>query len=177
VNRNSSTTHCVSCSVPQGLVLGPLEFILYTEDVSLVFEQFNIKHHLFADDQQAYASSPLQGVNDVHDRIHDCTTDISNWCVSSATAQQGQNGAHVVWQAFPPRSTRRHGADSIRRYLCHQTVTSGTRSWCSSRSRTWHDTTFRKSDAILLLSVAKTVICVVQAARSLSLSWSTRSSC
>jgi len=27
VNENSSTTHRVSCSVPQGLVLGPLEFI------------------------------------------------------------------------------------------------------------------------------------------------------
>ena len=82
VNGNSSTTHRVGCSVPQGSVLGPLGFISYTEDVTLVFKRHNIQHHLFADDKQANASASLHGVDDVRDCLHDCTTDISNWCAS-----------------------------------------------------------------------------------------------
>jgi len=54
--------------MPQGSVLGPLEFISYTEDVSLVFERHNIKYHLFAIDKQAYASASLQ---DLRERLLD----------------------------------------------------------------------------------------------------------
>ena len=35
---------------PRGSVLGLLEFISYTDDVTPVFKQHSIKHHLFADD-------------------------------------------------------------------------------------------------------------------------------
>ena len=37
-------------------------------------------HHLFTDDKQAYASTTLEGVDDVTVvySIHDCTTDIGN---------------------------------------------------------------------------------------------------
>jgi len=36
VNRKSSRTHRVDCSVPQGSCLGPVEFITYTESVASV---------------------------------------------------------------------------------------------------------------------------------------------
>ena len=50
VNENRSSTYHVNCSVPQGSVLGPLKFISYTENVTLVFKRHNIHHHVFADD-------------------------------------------------------------------------------------------------------------------------------
>jgi hypothetical protein len=51
VNGFQSKSIRVDCSVPQGSVLGPLEFISYTEDVAEVFTRNLVRHHLFADDK------------------------------------------------------------------------------------------------------------------------------
>jgi len=41
----------MDCSVPQGSVLGSLEFISYTE-VAEVFSRHAVSYHMFADDKQ-----------------------------------------------------------------------------------------------------------------------------
>ena len=40
----------VEYSVPQGSVLGPVQFIAYTEDVTELFDKHDLRYHLFADD-------------------------------------------------------------------------------------------------------------------------------
>ena len=73
-----------------------MEFITYTESVTSVFGRHNIDHHLFADDKQAYASTPLEGVDDVRGRLRDCTTDIINWCASQRL-QLDENKTELAW--------------------------------------------------------------------------------
>jgi len=102
VNGSCSATSPVDCSVPQGSVLGPLKFISYTEDVTLIFDRHGVSHHLFADDKQAYADAPLSGVDDIRGGLHDCTADRIRWC-ASRHLQLNEAKTELAWFGKPSR--------------------------------------------------------------------------
>jgi hypothetical protein len=109
--------HSTSTGVPQGSVLGPLEFIAYTEHVSDIFNRYSLHHHLFADDKQVYASADLNGVVEMRSRLGDLITDVGSWC-SSRRLQLNQSKTELAWFGKPSR------LDSLR--LQNTTVTVGT---------------------------------------------------
>ena len=80
-NRTSSS-FIVDCSVPQGLVLGPLKFEAYTEDIVDVLDKHDMKCHLYADDTQLYTSCQLGDIDVIRSRLSRCIADVALWCAS-----------------------------------------------------------------------------------------------
>ena len=111
VNGLSSSNRPVTCSVPQGSVLGPLEFIMYTEDVTRIFDRYSLRHHLFADDKQAYTSAAPSAVDDIRDRLHRCVADISSWC-SSRRLQLNESKTELAWFGKRSRLAKLADVDS-----------------------------------------------------------------
>jgi len=67
---SNSDPMMVSCGIPQGSVLGPILFLLYTADVVRIVKTHSLHPHLYADDTQIYGfCSPGSTVE-----LHSCVS-------------------------------------------------------------------------------------------------------
>ena len=62
----SSASVELPCSVPEGLVIGPEEFIMHTENIKETIDWFIINHHIYADDSQLLAHMKINAVMEYH---------------------------------------------------------------------------------------------------------------
>ena len=69
--------------VPQGSVLGPLLFVLYTTEIGKIVEKNNLNHHSFADDSQIYSSCHPSKVPELNAQLLSCISEITDWTKSN----------------------------------------------------------------------------------------------
>jgi hypothetical protein len=82
VNGAFSTTHELSCGVPQSSVLGPLLYLLYTSPLGDLLCMRNMRYHLYADDTQIYAKFTYNDYDDMSttkQRVEECLLEIDSW--------------------------------------------------------------------------------------------------
>jgi Reverse transcriptase (RNA-dependent DNA polymerase) len=78
-----SRSDIVHCGVPQGSVLGPLLFILYTADVEKLARSLGLSVHLYANNTQLYCSSNPTNTADLKLRTVHAAHQVAPWMASN----------------------------------------------------------------------------------------------
>ena len=76
---NSSKYFNILFGVPQGFILGPLLFILYTSNIVHIASIHGIFIHLYADDTQLYIKLCGKDIANAKSRLFACFSDIQAW--------------------------------------------------------------------------------------------------
>ena len=74
----SSSIKQVTCSIPQGSVLGPLLFLLYTANLADLAAKHDVIY-AFANDMQLYIHCELHNMATSRDILEHCIQDIGHW--------------------------------------------------------------------------------------------------
>ena len=78
VSGFGSPPYRLSCGLPQGSVLGPILFNMYTTPLSTLISSRSLNHHLYADNTQIFISFPPKTITTAITKLQDTISDISS---------------------------------------------------------------------------------------------------
>jgi Reverse transcriptase (RNA-dependent DNA polymerase) len=84
IQQTRSTERKVTSGVPQGSILGPILFLLFTDDIDKIIIE-PIVTYKFADDMKlCNVFDPKCTTSDAHDTLQRCINNLYRWCVENS---------------------------------------------------------------------------------------------
>ena len=93
--KHSATGQLLS-GVPQGSVLGPLLFLVYTAELFQIIMNHGFRAHSYADDTQIYVSVSAADARDAARRFGDCVADVDRW-MNCNRLKLNADKTQVIW--------------------------------------------------------------------------------
>ena len=83
INNFASPSHNVNTKVPQGSVLGPLSFTMYTSPLEDLITSYGVSCMVYADDIQLYVTMTEEQRPDVIQRLESCLVHVKSWSTAN----------------------------------------------------------------------------------------------
>ena len=99
-----STPMLIRFGVPQGSVLGPVLFVLYTTPLTDVIQSHSVLPHCYADDSQLQKSGPPHQIGELVQSVQACIGDVKRWMTSNKL-QLNDNKTEVMIVSSPRSSS------------------------------------------------------------------------
>ena len=96
VGTKASKLYNILFGVPQGSILGPLLFILYTSNITDIASRHGILIRLYADDTQLYIKLSTRDIENAKTKLANCFSEIQSWC-SSMHLKLNANKTELIW--------------------------------------------------------------------------------
>ena len=119
VGNHHSSPSKVLYGVPQGSVLGPVLYVLYTSDVAKLVEALGLGAHLYADDTQLYGHGSPSNSVELASRVLRAIDSIHEW-MSSNRLSLNTSKTQFIWLGTKHSLAKR---DTDRLFSLHPSLT------------------------------------------------------
>jgi len=109
IKRQRSANQPLNTGVPQGSVLGPVLFSLYTKSITDLLRRHDVQYHLYADDSQIYVTTTIDELDNAQRKLEECLAAVQQWMVDHSLKLNPDKTEFIVFASrevskrLPPR--------------------------------------------------------------------------